>query len=308
MVTAELVADGLAFPEGPVHCSDGSVLVVEIRTGMLARIDTSDGSVTRVAHCGGGPNGAAPGPNGLIAIANNGGFSWGDGPDPTITTLHEADYLGGSLQLVDPASGDVTTLFTSSSGGPLLGPNDLVYDAAGGLWVTDAGKRWSRSLDIGSVHYVEPGHGSIREVIFPLLQPNGIGISPEGDRLYVSETSPGRLWWWPILDHGVVDVGGPGPGGGRLLHGFDGFQPLDSLAVDSEGNVCVATLMSGVISVVSPHGELLDRIALPEHDSHVTNICFGGADLRTAYVTSAGLGRLYSIPWPCAGLATTFGV
>jgi hypothetical protein len=67
------------------------------------------------------------------------------------------------------------------------------------------------------------------------------------------------------------------------LHGFPGLQLLDSLAVDSAGNICVATLVNGGISVVSPEGELVDFV--PLDDMLTTNICFGGDDLTTAYVT-----------------------
>ena len=65
-------------------------------------------------------------------------------------------------------------------------------------------------------------------------------------------------------------------------------------------------LMTGAISEFSPKGELLDQIKVPEKDIWVTNICFGGPDLRTAYVTSSGLGRLYSFEWHCPGLRLNY--
>lgn len=91
---------------------------------------------------------------------------------------------------------------------------------------------------------------------------------------------------------------------GRLLHGLSGFQRVDSLAVDSEGNVCVGTLVTGRISVISPHGELLRQIRFP--DIYPTNICFGGPDLKTAFITLTETGRIVSMPWPVAGLRLNF--
>jgi gluconolactonase len=90
------------------------------------------------------------------------------------------------------------------------------------------------------------------------------------------------------------------------LHGFGGYTLLDSLAVDAAGNVCVATLVRGVISVVSADGQVEESVRLPEHDPLVTNICFGGPDLRSAFVTCGGLGKLLEVRWPWRGLRLHF--
>jgi gluconolactonase len=82
------------------------------------------------------------------------------------------------------------------------------------------------------------------------------------------------------------------------------LQYLDSLAVDSDGNVCVATLMNGGITVISPTGEILEHVAT--NDPITTNICFGGTDLRTAYITLSGLGKLVATTWPRSGLKLNF--
>jgi len=82
--------------------------------------------------------------------------------------------------------------------------------------------------------------------------------------------------------------------------GLGGFQRFDSLAVDGVGNVCVATLVNGSISVVSPGGGLIRQIAMP--DMFCTNICFGGPDMRTAWLTLSGTGQLVAMTWPDPGL------
>ena len=71
------VTSGLRFPEGPVVMADGSVIVVEIQSGDITRV-LPDGKKQRVAHVGGGPNGAAIGPDGALYICNNGGFAWAE--------------------------------------------------------------------------------------------------------------------------------------------------------------------------------------------------------------------------------------
>ena len=115
-----------------------------------------------------------------------------------------ASYTGGSIQRVELATGRVETLYTACDGRPLRGPNDLVFDAQGGFWFTDHGKTRPRDRDRTGVFYALPDGSSIREVIFPLDAPNGIGLSPDGRRLYVAETHTGRVFWWEIVGPGVV--------------------------------------------------------------------------------------------------------
>ncbi|GAB3197312.1 SMP-30/gluconolactonase/LRE family protein [Nocardioides hungaricus] len=301
MTHLELVAEGLEFPEGPVVLADGAVVVVEVAAGRLTRV-AQDGSRSVLAATGGGPNGAAALSDGRLVVCNNGGLSWSKHEGILAPGRQPVDYSGGRIEMVSP-DGTVETLYSACNDHPLRGPNDLVLDGHGGIWFTDLGKERARDADLGGVYYARTGGDGIREVLHPMLQPNGIALSPSGDRLYVAETTPGRIWWWPVLAPGIIDTAGPGPAGGRLLHGFGGFQLPDSMAVDSAGNVCVGTLITGAVSVIAPDGELLDQITMPEFDPLVTNICFGGADLCTAYITASGTGRLYRMRWPRPGAA-----
>src|SRR4029077_13439136 len=235
------IASGLKFPEGPIGMPDGSVLVVEIMRGTLSRV-TLTGEVTVMAETGGGPNGAAVGPDGAIYVCNNGGFEWHEVAGFTVPGNQPASYSGGSIQRVDLGSGRVETLYTECDGHPLRGPNDLVFDVAGGFWFTDHGKIRDRERDRGGLYYARPDGSLIREVVYPLDSPNGVGLSPDGTRIYVAETFTGRVWLCDVVRPGGVAEGMPlAPGGGTLLAGLPGFQLLDSLAVDADGNVCVAT-------------------------------------------------------------------
>src|SRR5438093_440449 len=109
------ITSGLQFPEGPVALDDGSVLVVEIKRGTLTRV-APDGRQTIVAETGGGPNGAAIGPDGLVYVCNNGGFEWHEVGGLLVPGNQAHDYAGGRIQRVDLASGRVQDLYTACDG------------------------------------------------------------------------------------------------------------------------------------------------------------------------------------------------
>lgn len=298
------ITSGLQFPEGPVAMADGSVLVVEVTRGTLTRV-RPNGTKEVVAETGGGPNGAAIGPDGMAYICNNGGLRFAEDGSPTEGVPE--GYTGGSIQRVNLASGKVETLYTECNGHRLRGPNDLVFDATGGFWFTDFGKVEERQKDRTGVYYAKTDGSLIKEMVFPIDGPNGIGLAPGDTHLYVAQTFEGRVWQWEIPRPGelarVAGEGGAllaGPGGGKLLIGLPGYQLLDSLAVDSAGNVCVATLINGRVTVISPAGSLVEFI--PTGDPLTTNICFGGPDLRTAYITLTSQGKLVAMDWPRPGL------
>jgi gluconolactonase len=294
------IASGLEFPEGPVALPDGSLLVVEIQGQRLTRIGP-DGSRDVVAEIPGGPNGAAIGPDGAVYVCNNGGFEWHRFLHFTFPGNQPHDYRGGSIQRVDLLSGAVTDLYTHCDGRPLRGPNDLVFDAHGGFWFTDHGKVRERDRDRTGVFYARADGSMIREVLFPLDAPNGVGLSADGGTLYVAETPTARVWSWRVTAPGEVAPANPlGAAGGSLLAGLPGMQELDSLAVDAEGNVCVGTLKNGGITVISADGSRIEH--LPTADPLTTNICFGGPDLRTAFLTLSSTGRLVAMDWRCPGL------
>ncbi len=298
------LASGLAFPEGPVWLPDGSVIVVEIQAGRVARIE-ADGTKSIVAEPGGGPNGAAIGPDGKLYVCNNGGFEWHTIGPLTVPGHQAHDYSGGRIERIDLASGAVDVLYRQCGEHALRGPNDLVFDTHGGFWFTDHGKIRERDRDRGGLYWARADGSEIREVVYPLDAPNGVGLSPDGRRVFVAETFTGRAWWWEIAEPGVIR---PAPDllghGGTLLAGLPGLQLFDSLAVDAEGFVCVATLANGGITAIAPDGARIDHIALP--DPLVTNLCFGGEGLRTAYATLSGTGRLVRFEWPRPGLRLAF--
>jgi gluconolactonase len=297
----KVITDDLWFPEGPVCLPDGNLLVVEIRRGTLTHI-RPDGRKTIVARLGGGPNGAALGPDGRVYVCNNGGFEWkqrGGHIEPVGTP---ADYTSGRIERVDLATGQFEVLYDTDGARPLRGPNDIVFDAHGGFWFTDLGKNRGRQFDWGAVCYAKADGSSVREVLFPMWQPNGVGLSPDGKTLYVAESATCRLWAWPVTAPGEVARTGEAtvPHRGRLVFSSSTWRRYDSLAVEAGGNICIGTLDHGGISVCRPEGGELEFFAMPGH--HATNICFGGADMRKAWITSSYAGQLIEVDWPRLGL------
>lgn len=301
-----LVTTGLRFPEGPLELPGGDILVTEIQSGTLTRIK-ADGTKSVFATTGGGPNGAALGPDGAIYVAQNGGFKWTERamPDGTVGVFpgeQPDDYIGGQIQRVSPDGSQVTTIHRECGGERLKGPNDLVFDREGNFYFTDHGKVRARDRDRTGVFYASPDGNMIKEIVFPLEGPNGIGLSPDEKTLYVAETPTGRVYAFPLAGPGEIAgrrVLATVPQGGPANLGM-----CDSLCVDSESNVIVATLVNAGVTSISPDGKTTHY---PCPDVLTTNACFGGPDLRTLYVTLSTTGKLIAFDnWPTKGLKLNF--
>ena len=297
----EVVTEGLQFPEGPIAMGDGSVVLVEIRRQTLTRV-APDGRQDVIARLGGGPNGAAIGPDGAVYVCNNGGFEWIDRPDGVSAPHGVAqDYAGGSIQRVDLRTGAVSTLFAECDGRALRGPNDIVFDRGGGFWFTDLGKSNAEWMHHG--HLLYASGSTIRRVREGLVTPNGVGLSPDQNLVHVAETLTSRVWSFAIAGLGELaqsqDMWAPG----KVMGPLPGYQLLDSLAVEAGGKVCAATLVNGGVTAFDPAGGV-EHFGFP--DPLVTNICFGGADTRDAWITASGTGRLLKCRWPRPGLRLNF--
>ncbi len=299
------VAQGLRFPEGPVALPDGSVVLVEIAAGRISRV-APDGTVSIVAEPGGGPNGLALGPDGKLYCCNNGGFEYLEHPSGLLIPHGQArDYSGGRIERIDLVTGAVETVYRDGDFGcALRGPNDIVFDTHGGFWFTDHGKTRERERDVTGIFYAKADGSHLEEVIFPSENPNGIGLSPDGKRLYAAETYTCRLMAFDITAPGKVDQTAGLGGAGIPLYRPAGYKFFDSLGVEEGGNICVATIGESGISVISPAGDLVEFVPTP--DPFTTNICWGGADRRTAYITLSGTGQLVRMDWPRAGLALAY--
>lgn len=290
-----ILATGLEFPEGPVCDRDGSVYMVEIRGGRVRKI-APNGATSVFAQTGGGPNGAARGPDGALYVTNNGGFAWKN----TRPVGPAADYETARIERID-AQGNVQRLYDSCDGIRLSAINDLVFDEQGNFYFTDPIHRdpqrpepmGAPTYRQGHVFYASPDGKFIRRVATNLQHPNGIGLTPDGKTLLVAQTFASDLLAFPILSPGEV--------GEKRLFGRlpEGYFP-DGFCLDEEGFVLVAAPMGGGIVVFDPQGAVVEVI--PSEDKMVTNIAFGGPDFSTLYVTESGLGRVVTFEWKRKGL------
>ena len=172
----------------------------------------------------------------------------------------------------------------ADSGSPILGIQD------------------AESTQKGALYYATiDGQSIVKAATIPMA--NGVGLSPDGTTVYVSDTVFGRLW--------ALDISGPGqvkPGPlpvmpGRVVQTLPGFQWLDSLKVEAGGRVCVGTLINGGITVFSPDGAT-EHVAVA--DLFTTNLCFGGEDMRDIWITASSTGKIYKTRWPRPGLELAF--
>lgn len=283
----EIVAEGLAFPEGPVVMADGSVIVVELAGGRITRC--WNGQTEVVAYIGGGPNGAAIGPDGALYVCNNGGLD--------LTRFQHAQGPGheGRIERVDLSTGRFERVYETCEGAPLQAPNDIVFDRDGRMWFTDLGKSHDGVRTASGLFSGMPDGSDIAAINRHAVSYNGIGLSPDGTHVYVADTHQARLWRYerkiePQKPEWIATA--PGPVG------------FDSLAVTAAGNICVATLYEGGISRITPEGEVR-KFDIPG-ERFVTNIAFGGADMCDAYVTLSTSGRLVTLRWDEPGLELAY--
>jgi gluconolactonase len=280
----EIVAEGLAFPEGPVVMADGSVIVVETFGGRITRCWNNRKET--ICDIGDGPNGLALGPDGALYVCNNGGI----GPE----YFARSDRVG-RIERVDLASGRFERVYESCDGRALSAPNDLMFDCDGNLWFTDFGRLELNGKQFGGLYCARPDGSSITRIADRATSFNGVGISPDMSTVFVADTMEARIYAFARKLQ---------PQKPRFVATVPGKVSLDSLAMTAAGNVCVATIGEhGAISTVTPDGKVS---AIATGDPVTTNIAFGGTDMRSAWITYSMQGLLVRTHWSEPGMRLVF--
>lgn len=276
----EVIAEGLSFPEGPVVMADGSVIVVEIHAGRVTRC--WNGRKETISTPGGGPNGAAIGPDGALWICNSGARPHGEPPKQ------------GRIERIDLATGRVERICDTSQGQPLSAPNDLMFDAEGNLWFTDLGRMRPDGKDFGGLHCLPAGGTDPVCIRGGALSYNGVGVSPDQTTVYVACTWSARVYAFDRRSE---------PQTPRLVATVPGLIMLDSLAMTAAGNVCVAMPTSWGVATVTPEGAVQ---ITPTDDRLPTNLAFGGADMRDCWLTFSDSGTLVKTRWDEPGMRLAY--
>lgn len=270
-MTYRLVAEGLGFTEGPLWTATGSLLVVSRSRGQVVKIDVDGGAHRIVASPGGTPTGLAEDIRGDIFIAQGGS------PDRQISP---------SIQRYDGVA-----VHPSAIDG-LNAPNDLAFAPDGALWFTDpSGPAMDGVAKPGRLWRMSGGSGAAECMAEDLLFPNGLAFLPDGD-LLVAETFASRVIRYATRGDHLSET--------SLYVELVSGRP-DGLALDARLNLYVAATSSEAVHVYDRAGALVETIGLGP-DAFPTNVCFGGTDGRTLFVTSARGGRVYAVPRPTPGL------
>ncbi len=299
------IATGLQFPEGPVWMPDGTVLCVELKRRTVDRVHP-DGTVEVIAEPGGSPNGLAIGPDGAGYVCNSGGFGL---PRGVRHDDHRAEparrLLGRPHRARRPRHRRGDRALHRVRRPPVDGTERPRV------------RRDGRDVVHRSRQGPRPGARPRRR----LLRSTGRLFDHRGDLpARVAERDRPLTGGGPAVrgrdaHRARVLVAGRGTGGRREAESGRPRRPRCSRA--SPGCSCStrlgstrpATSWSGRwstagLTVIPPEGDAIEHVPLP--DVMVTNVCFGGDDLSTVFVTASGTGKLFSLPWPRPGLALAF--
>ncbi|MFL2903990.1 MAG: SMP-30/gluconolactonase/LRE family protein [Limisphaerales bacterium] len=201
--------------------------------------------------------------------------------------MYVADYVGHNVLRIDPGTRAVEVLAHEPK---MNQPNDLAIAPNGTLYASDP--NWGAKT--GQLWRIDPD-GTTTRLATDMGTTNGVEVSPDGKRLYVNESVQRNVWVFDIQpDGGVANK--------RLLrqfpdHGFDGMR------CDAAGNLYITRYGKGTVVVLSPAGQVLREIDVL--GARPSNLCFGGLDGRTVYVTEVEHRRLVQFRVETPGAAWT---
>jgi gluconolactonase len=198
--------------------------------------------------------------------------------------LVTAEHTGRRIALQEK-DGTVKTVVDSFAGKKLNSPNDVVVKSDGTVWFTDPeyglkndpnakGKKLGKQQDANHVFRHDPKSGQTTALVKDFVQPNGLAFSPDEKKLYVADSgTPKHIRVFDVKADGSVS-------GGNVFCKIDVGGP-DGIRVDQNGRVWSSA--GDGVQIFSPEGALVGKIIVPESPA---NLCFGGADGKTLFITA----------------------
>jgi gluconolactonase len=199
--------------------------------------------------------------------------------------LYVAVYVGHNVLKIDPGTKKVSVFAHDDN---MNQPNDLAIAPDGTLYASDPD--WNKST--GQVWMIDT-KGKTKLVAKKMGTSTGIEVSPDGKTLYVNESAQRNVWSFPINKDGTL-------GEKKLVKKFDDHG-FDGMRCDADGNLYVTRYGKGTVAVLSPEGKVLREIDVLGKSP--SNLCFGGPDGRTVYVTEVTKQRLVQFRVEKPGLA-----
>ena len=266
-------ATDFMFPEGPAFDGDGNLYIADSQRNAIPVVNP-DGKGSIFVETEGGPNGCAF-------------HRHGD--------LYVAEPAGKRVIRVSP-TGQMHVVVDEFEGQPFLAPNDITFDLQGRAYFSDPGDS-NVAHPYGRVFRIDPD-GSLTLLVQQMAYPNGLAITPDGQHLVVSET------FSELLHKFVLDEGGNVVGRDEFAYvgtGRAGEVGPDGMAFDDAGYLYVAIFGGGVVSVVEPGGDVVEKLSVG--GLRPTNVAFGGPERRTLYVTETDKRNVITIEAPRPGLS-----
>ena len=284
------VATTVAFTEGPTVDRDGNVYFTDIINQRIMKLG-ADGVLSTYREKSNAANGLLIDPQGRLIACEGAAF---ERPGVKVTGIPR-------VTRTDLRTGTVEVLADSYQGKPLVGPNDVTIDGQGRLYFTELN---------GAAVYRIDGPGKLSRILAApdVRSPNGIQVSPDDKQLYLVEANqaqggPRLIRRYDLQPDGTVR-------NMRVHYDFSPGRSADGMSIDTQGNLYASAGMNQLrgtaetlatktgVYVISPDGKLLNFFPIPE--DYITNNAFGGADMKTLYVTAGK--TLYKLRTEIAGL------
>jgi len=252
--TLDTLATGFRFTEGPQADAEGNVYFTDIPNNRI-HIWTLEGKLDTFRENSGGANG--------LAFDRRGNLIACEGRNRQLTAITPA--------------GEVTVLADKYNEKKLNSPNDLWIHPNGGIYFSDPryGNREGLEQDGEHVYYLSPDYTRLTRVIADMVRPNGLVGTPDGKLLYVTDQGANKTYVYQIEPDGTLSH--------KKMFCEEGS---DGMTIDNEGNVYLTSSRDEptfAVTIYNPSGEKIEEIVVPEKP---TNVCFGGKDKRTLFITA----------------------